>query len=193
MIYTGIGSRSVPSDVFSVMRRFAYMVSELQWVLRSGGANGADSAFEQGCRDHAESIGCTPAMNIYLPWEGFNGRTTKDGNFPCYHVGVSSEEDRAMKLAAKHHPAWDRCSRMAKQFHARNCFQILGLDLESETDIVVCWTPEGKRGGGTGQALRLAESLDIPIIDLGEEYEMSYTTTEDNARDLINQVKEIVE
>lgn len=43
----------------------------------------------------------------------------------------------------------------------RNIFQILGENLDNQTKLVICWTE-----GGTGQALRLAESLNIPIIDL---------------------------
>lgn len=32
--------------------------------------------------------------------------------------------------------------------------------------MVICWTKEGKRGGGTGQALRIAQHFYIPIFDL---------------------------
>lgn len=51
--------------------------------------------------------------------------------------------------------------------HARNMHIILGANLDSPVEIVICWTKDGLRSGGTGQALRLAESRDIPIYDLG--------------------------
>ena len=38
---------------------------------------------------------------------------------------------------------------------------------ETPVEFVVCYTKGGKRTGGTGQALRLAEILSIPIYDFG--------------------------
>jgi len=46
------------------MRRCATRLELLGYTLRSGGANGADTAFEEGC--------CR--KELYLPWPGFNGR-----------------------------------------------------------------------------------------------------------------------
>lgn len=31
----------------------------------------------------------------------------------------------------------------------------------------MCWTPEGKITGGTGQALRIAKHYEIPILNFG--------------------------
>jgi hypothetical protein len=48
----------------------------------------------------------------------------------------------------------------------RNSFQVLGPDLQSPVSFVVCWTTGGKISGGTGQALRIAKDLSIPIFNL---------------------------
>ncbi len=45
-------------------------------------------------------------------------------------------------------------------------FQVLGSDLETPVSFVVCWTIGGKISGGTGQALRIAKDLGIPIFNL---------------------------
>jgi hypothetical protein len=45
--YTGIGARRTPSDVLDLMHSLAMRLSG-GWVLRSGGADGADRAFEEG-------------------------------------------------------------------------------------------------------------------------------------------------
>ena len=74
-----------------------------------------------------------------------------------------------MALAEKFHPAWNRCSYGTKKLHARNGCQILGKNLQTPATMVVCWTPGGKGGGGTGQAIRIAKSLNIPIFDLAIE------------------------
>lgn len=64
------------------------------------------------------------------------------------------------------HPAWDRCKPAAKFLHMRNVPQVVGINLDTASDMIICWTPQGKRTGGTGQALRIAEYLNIPIFDL---------------------------
>ena len=58
-------------------------------------------------------------------------------------------------------------SHAAQRLHARNCFQILGAKLDTPVSDVVCWTPNGSGSGGTGQAIRLAEMMNIPVWDLG--------------------------
>jgi hypothetical protein len=49
---------------------------------------------------------------------------------------------------------------------ARNCQQVLGQNLNLPVDFVVCWTKDGGKTGGTGQALRIADDLNIPIYNL---------------------------
>ena len=149
MIYTGIGSRETPEHVLAIMATIGQYLAEKGWTLRSGGANGADSAFEEGC----DSVG--GLKEIYIPWQGFNSR-----------AGIVVTTSEAELLASKYHPAWSKCSQGAKKLHTRNIPQVLGEDLQTPTDMVVCWTVGGKRGGGTGQALRVAQDYKIPIFDL---------------------------
>ena len=65
------------------------------------------------------------------------------------------------------HPAWDKCNEWARGMHSRNCHQILGYDLQSPVDAVICWTPDGKVVGGTATALKLSMKAGIPIFNLG--------------------------
>lgn len=53
MTYAGIGSRNTPEPVLALMQRCATRLEVLGYTLRSGGANGADSSFEAGCRFHS--------------------------------------------------------------------------------------------------------------------------------------------
>ena len=46
--YTGVGSRETPSDILEVMESVGYALASQGWTLRSGGAVGADQAFERG-------------------------------------------------------------------------------------------------------------------------------------------------
>jgi hypothetical protein len=150
--YTGIGSRETPENILALMRGIALMLYERGYTLRSGGAEGADTAFEYG----------TPAMasmEIYLPWHGFNGKTQ------------TIPEDKlawgeARSIAEKYHPNWEACSEGARKMHTRNSFQVLGHDCHSPSAFVVCWTRDGKNTGGTGQALRIAGDRKIEIYNL---------------------------
>lgn len=151
--YAGIGSRETPPDVLVLMTRIARKLDAIGWTLRSGGANGADTAFAKG----------TLVREIYIPWNGFNGHATG------YLVGAGSE---ATRIASLYHPAWKRQRDSAKRLLARNTYQVLGANCASPSAFVLCWTPDGPIGqttaktGGTGQAIRIAHAYNVPIFNL---------------------------
>ena len=155
--YAGIGSRSTPDHVLQTMRKIAHRLSELGYTLLSGGAAGADSAFEEGCFGEKE---------IYLPWPGFRHLQGR------HCVMLPSAE--AYRVAEAIHPAWKRLNDTAQALMARNSHQVLGTDLRSPVDFVVCWTPDGceseatrtRNTGGTGQAIALADRWGIPVVNL---------------------------
>jgi hypothetical protein len=105
-------------------------------ILRSGGSLGADQAFERGCSGKKE---------IFL----------------ANHCTFA-----AMELASYYHPNWDACNNYARQLHGRNMMIILGPNLDTPVDFVICWTSDGLASGGTGQALRLASAHNIKIFNL---------------------------
>lgn len=92
---------------------------------------------------------------VFVPWAGFNG-------LPW----VPFNEAEARGMAARVHPAWSKLSQGARKLHTRNVPQVLGADLASPVEFVLCWTPDGKDSGGTGQALRIARAYDVPVFNL---------------------------
>lgn len=138
--YAGIGSRETPPEILLMMTAIAQRKHQDNCILRSGGAKGADKAFEAGAGT---------AKEIFRP---------------------SDATQAAYELSAKHHPAWDRCSPAAKGLHARNAQIILGRNLDSPASIVICWTEGGKGGGGTGQGIRIAKGYGIEVRDLATRY-----------------------
>lgn len=156
--YAGIGSRKTPKHVLEEMMQIGAYLGERGALLRSGHARGADQAFEQG----AKSV--KGKREIMIPWNGFEGGFT---NMKHFYIPQDSEALNA--IAAHHHPAWDRLPPTVQLLHKRNGCQVLGLDLRSPVDMVVCWTPEASGSGGTGQALRIANTFDIPVFDLASE------------------------
>ena len=137
--YAGIGSRETPPNILRVMERLGKKLALEGWILRSGGARGADSAFHKG----------------YLDVSG-------DAEiFTAQHATPES-----LELAAKYHPNWSACSDYAKRLHARNGMILLGKDLDTPVKRIICWTPRGKISGGTGQALRMAADYNIVVRNL---------------------------
>jgi len=89
---------------------------------------------------------------------------------PRKHLAIVRNKDlisETERIASEVHPAWDRCNEWARGMHSRNCHQILGYDLQSPVDAVICWTPDGAVVGGTGTAIRISMKYDIPVFNLG--------------------------
>ena len=171
-VITGIGARDTPTPDLNLLTKIAAEAEKKRMKGRSGGAGGADLAFERGFKDPKN-------IDVILPWKSFlpkdmnqedvtkylgRERLKYGPGAPVMLQGAKIKE--ALDLAEKYHPAWDKCSDAVKSLHSRNMPQILGLELNEKSDIVIAWTKDGKATGGTGQAIRIAEDLGIPVANL---------------------------
>lgn len=173
LVVTGIGSRETPDDILKLMTRIGRRIEELGGILRSGGAGGADLAFEAGWRKAS-------ACEIFHPWHGFKPKVggreidvtrALGRKRPMQGVGspivISGEiYDQAEEIASATHPAWEKCGQGARKLHTRNIPQVMGATLNRPTDMVICWTVDGRASGGTGQAMRYAQRKGIQIVNL---------------------------
>lgn len=151
LIYTGVGSRATPQETLDFITDIATQLAQDGFTLRSGGAIGADHAFELGCKHaHGDAV-------IYRPEH------------------VTGQYGRlALDMARVLHPAWSRCSTYVQKLHARNMFQVLGSNLDTPSQCVICWTPDGavradectRVTGGTAMAIRCATMHNVPVINL---------------------------
>lgn len=174
--YSGIGSRSTPKDILKLMEDIAFKLAQKGYILRSGAAGGADTAFQSGAMRYAweqadsysgiKSLGC-----IYIPWKSFT--KYEDHWKDWYHVlDNMTTKIQAYKLAERIHPAWEKCSVGAKALHARNTFQILGPNLNNPSSFLICWAQVDKHGnikGGTATAWNLAKAHGVPCFNLYNE------------------------
>lgn len=154
--YTGIGSRRAPPSVEFAFKEVVLALNNLDYTVRSGGANGPDSWVEK----------YATRTQVFLPCQGFNGNPS----LWCEPVHA------AFEIAARVHPAWDRLDDFAKKLHARNVHQVLGPSIYDTphfaarpSDFIVCWTPGGKTVGGTATAIRVAELHSIPVFNLAND------------------------
>jgi hypothetical protein len=145
--YAGIGSRKTPEKVLNRMEAWGSMLAGWGLVLRSGAAEGADSAFERGCDLKGGG------KEIYLPWPYFNNHKSE----------LNQPSTEAFTIAERYHPAWYKCTPAARKLHARNVHQLLGQDLQTPVLFVLCWH---QNSGGTMQAVRIANKYKIPVYNL---------------------------
>lgn len=104
---------------------------------------------------------------IFIPWEGFNDRTSNSIDCFCLDSILAEE------IAKKFHPIYEYLKPGAKRLMSRNSYQVLGKDLRTPSDFIVCYTDKGLMKGGTSQALRIAEVVRIPVFNAGKETESS--------------------
>ena len=147
--YTGVGSRETPPSVCNFISEVATSLQQHGLIMRSGGAPGADLAFERG-------VTVDKFKEIWIPWKGFNG--SKATNLPS---------PEAFSLASTIHPVWNQLKPGAKMLHARNCHQVLGADLNTPSKFLLCWTEGGEIKGGTATAIKLALNNNIPVLNFG--------------------------
>jgi hypothetical protein len=173
--YTGVGSRETPSDILVMMESVGYALASQGWTLRSGGAKGADKAFEDGMFRYAGLDGpysWTPA-EIYLPWSGY------EDHYRYTHGGLNilpsdihfETESIAEGMAIAVHPAWEACKQGAKKMHTRNVFQVLGKTLDTPSKMLIAWTKLDKAGnpkGGTATAINLAKENGVETFNLNK-------------------------
>lgn len=158
--YAGIGARATPEDVEALMVRAAEFLVPGGWMLRTGDARGADRAFRRG------ALAADGELEVYL---------ADGGNRGSEELTPGGPSAAAYELAARMHPAWERCSARVKALHARNGHQLLGRRLDDPVRFVLCWTRDGspdgssRSSGGTGQALRIAAGRGIPVLNLARE------------------------
>ena len=160
--WTGVGSRNTPPVIAALMQSIASGLTKVGGILRSGGAAGADSAFEAGVREPSKK-------EIYLPFAGFQGNRSR-----LFHQPTPE----SIEWARKAHPYFDKMKpgSFAYLAHARNAHQVLGKDCKSKAAFVVCWTPDGAESagqahstdvtGGTRTAIVIAELNGVPVFNL---------------------------
>lgn len=158
--YGGVGSRQAPAPVLRDMTALARWIrQEFGWVLRSGAAPGADSAFELGAGYLSE---------IWVPWPKFPfaNYADRDPYYLCVPDGAWLRvlEERAQD----YHPAWERLSAGAQKLMVRNMAQLYGAGPDEPLSRVMIGYAEVKHGqwqGGTGQVFRAAQAENVPILN----------------------------
>lgn len=172
LYYAGIGSRKTPGPVCDAMFRIGSLLVRRGYTLRSGGAEGADTAFERGA---------TAVWGPAVIYKAGVGRQQQKGRkLICDPDTIPGWKAWAEVQASRLHPAWNACSGYAKSLHRRNMAQICGHRVQDPilSHFVLCWTPDGaetaqatsRQTGGTGQAIRAADAYGVPVFNLARAF-----------------------
>lgn len=150
--YAGVGARATPSNILSIMEGVGVCnalgknKNNQVLQLRSGGAQGADSAFEKGC----DSI--NGPKQIFRPQD----------KIPKWCYEMVTEYCTEAPLS--------RMKPFVQNLLARNMMQILGPNGDDPVKYVMLWVPGpdacASGMGGTRYAARCAADHNIPILNL---------------------------
>lgn len=156
--YAGIGSRRITPKEDVIIKKIAEKLSS-KFILYSGNAEGSDIAFQSGSNGN-----CV----IMLPWKSFNENMYTGGYIEKCIVGDTVEGRASID---KYHPRPSVLSRGAKALMGRNYHQIHGYGDHKMVKLVVCCADPDGNGvkGGTGQAVRMAQDLGIPVVNIRVE------------------------
>lgn len=160
--YAGIGSRQISQTEKATILEIAGRLAKLEYVVYSGNADGSDMTFQTG------SGGKTVLM---LPWKGFNNKVYNvENSLAWFDLGNGHDGQSSVK---EFHPAPDNLSSGANKMMARNYYQIHGVPYKGfpQVSFVICCADQDKNGikGGTGQAVRIATSMWIPVVNIRAE------------------------
>jgi hypothetical protein len=137
--WTGVGSQKTPPQVGQVMTRLSAYFETLRFVLRTGGASGADTYFYNGLNRKNDNT-----LQMFHPWKGFSSSGSDD------HYRAHYPQNKAFEMMEEIHPKPRLLTQAGRKLHARNIHQVLGPDLDHpiKSAFLVCWTPGG--GGCRG-------------------------------------------
>lgn len=158
-IATLVGTRSPPNDISHLANTIGSILSNNGCINRTGGAIGMDSDFAK-------------LYNISLI-ENYRHKSDQIG---CINVFELDNIDIAIELISQIVPHYDFLSEEDKQLHIRNCYQVLGKDLKTPSDVLICYCKVigGKPIGGTATAITLARKHNIKIYNLYFEKDKKY-------------------
>ena len=179
MTYAGIGSRETSIDIQKEMYKIAKELESIGYVGQSGGAIGADKAFEGANQPWEKEDGTvagtkefTKSKSNVTKWAKYSDGKNIASKFVVFKS--SDSNDKVRNIAKEIHPKKQELSEKdGLDLHARNTFQVFGKNLDTPVDFVLFYAQEQKDSirpkGGTGQAVEMARLKGIPTINMSDK------------------------
>lgn len=180
-MYTTVGSRNTPGPIQWLMARIARHLNQQGHGIRSGGARGADTAFQIGSMSSG-----TPNRRIYLPNPSFtvsgNGSRIPLDADPQHVVLPPENLHEAIRILQRHRLGRSRIPHTANPetllsqdpvtaLFARNVAQVLGGNLDNPSAGLIGYMPLPPAApGGTKIAFDLAQARGVPTFNLADRH-----------------------
>lgn len=161
--YAGIGDGKTPDDVLEQFSSIAARLSELGYSTRVTGEKPVSNYFEKNSLE----------KELYLPWSPFEVEGEK------LESKFSKVTTQAIEIMGEHYQAfkgkeWDELKPGVKKIISRNVHLLLGPELKTPVDFLICWTPCGAekrkdisaRTWFSGPVISLAHAKRIPVFNL---------------------------
>lgn len=151
--WAGIGSRETPEFFKPLMAEIASILESYGCILRSGGAKGADTFFEDGIKNPYNK-------EIFRP-DYYLKNNVK-------HYYTNDDLKLGDMMVKEYHPSKGKMkNKFAYKLLSRNTYQLFGAGIGAiNSKFVICWTQNGEPVGGTSQAIRMANAYNIPVYNL---------------------------
>ncbi len=138
--YTGVGSRNTPENITDLMSNIAVVLYGADYTLRSGRADGSDYAFQRGAeyqhKQKAMISNTRLKQEIYVPNKRFNVKYGRLGELdPSEWDNYEEAEDLMFSI----HPKGQFLRGFAREAHIRNMYQVLGRDLNTPSEFLICY------------------------------------------------------
>jgi hypothetical protein len=154
--YAGLGDIQTPEYIIEIIRTTAILLVHDGYTCITGGCQGAEQTFANG------TLVAGGSVTIHLPWQSFESAWVNKLPKERATIVVLQENDfDAYNSVRNFHPAYEKLTPSVRAINARY-FNIL-----NDVSFLICWTKEGQLIGSTGQAMRLATYLHIPLYNLG--------------------------
>lgn len=146
--YAIIGTRDPDEAQELAAYHLAFSISYLgNKIVATGGAYGIDKKAMDGA--------LSKLLRVYLPWDGYNHFIIPVGTRKIvYNPAIHTDWKNSV---FSYHPNPNRLSGLSIALHARNFGIIFGCKV-----VIAFPRPDGS--GGTGQGIRIANALNIPVI-----------------------------
>jgi len=163
--YAGIGTRFPTDEQATLCTNIGKYLAQHGWTLHTGAAIGVDQIFTRA------ALRAGGRVVLHIPWakheQEFRDSIPRElRKLVEVRVLKSKKSERdyaAFDSVVKYHPAPGYLSWGAACLHARN-YRILVPEDDQPVDFVVaCPSPQG---GGTMQGVRIAQSLEVPVVRL---------------------------
>lgn len=152
MIFAIIGTRKPDENQAEAAKNLAFAIAIIgNHTIRTGAAYGIDQKAMEGTQGRN--------LEVYLPWSSYNRELVPIRSKLIIYS--RSEHVEWTESVRKYHPAAHKLSNGAFALHARN------FGIVSGCDWVIAF-PDETGGGGTGQGIRIAEGLKIPVIQVNK-------------------------